>query len=74
MKNRKEIIERIEYYLKKQNMSRYKLAKKSGIPESTIGNMFFRGTAPDIISIQKIVYNGFGITMAEFFEETEETD
>lgn len=69
MKDKKEIIRRIKYLCKKQNLSQYELAKKSGLSVSSISNIFNRGTAPDIVNLQKIVYNGFGISMGEFFEE-----
>ena len=70
---KEEILKRIKYYTEKQSLTRYALAKRSGVSNSTLNNIFNRGTAPDIVTLQKIVYNGFGITMGEFFGEKEES-
>ncbi len=72
VRTKEEIINRIKYYTEKQCLTRYELAKRSEISNSTLNNIFNRGTAPDIITLQKIVYDGLGITMGEFFNEKEE--
>ena len=42
------------------------------IPYSTLSNLFSRGNSPSTYTLQKIV-KGLGISMAEFFEERDES-
>lgn len=46
----------------------YRLSVESGIPQSTLTNMFNRETLPSITTLECIC-SAFGITMAEFFTE-----
>ncbi len=48
----------------------YELAKRSGLAQTTIANMWKRNTEPTIPSLRAIC-NGFGITLAQFFAEGE---
>ncbi|MGN0526365.1 MAG: helix-turn-helix domain-containing protein [Acutalibacteraceae bacterium] len=69
-----DVLKRINQLRIDRNWSVYRLSVESGLPQSTITNMFNRETLPSIITLQAIC-DGFGITMAEFFtEETEKTD
>lgn len=61
---------RIENLLKERNWSKYKLAKESGLSESTIINMFARNTVPSISSLEAIC-DALGITMSQFFADDE---
>lgn len=45
----------------------YKLAKMSGLPYSSLNNIFNRRTCPTIPTFEKIC-NGFGITLSQFFD------
>ena len=49
----------------------YRLSVESDLPQSTLINMFNRETQPSISTLEAIC-KGFGITLAEFFTETEE--
>ena len=49
----------------------YRLSVESDLPQSTLVNMFSRETQPSIATLEAIC-KGFGITLAEFFTETEE--
>ncbi len=69
----KEIAERIEYFIEKQHTSKYALAKKCGLPSSSINNIFVRHGYPSIRIIEKIVTDGFEITMGEFYGEKAES-
>jgi len=51
----------------------YRLAKESGLSDKTIANIYRRGTMPSIPTLEAICKT-FGITMAEFFSETETLD
>ena len=53
-----------------RNWSVYRLSVESGIPQSTLANMFNRETLPSITTLEWIC-NAFGITMSEFFREDE---
>ena len=46
--------DRLNELLKKQNLSRYRLAKNSGIPEETLTNIFKRGSIPTIPTLEMI--------------------
>ena len=48
----------------------YRLSVESDLPQSTLVNMFSRETQPSIATLEAIC-KGFGITLAEFFEEDE---
>ena len=48
--------------------SEYKLAKRCGLSESTVANIFRRNTVPSIATLETIC-SGFGITMSQFFAE-----
>lgn len=59
---------RIKQLMKSKNISEYRLAKLSGLSQSTISNIFNRNTSPTIPTIEAIC-NGLGISMAQFFAE-----
>ena len=48
----------------------YRLSMESGIPQSTLTNMFNRETLPSITTLECICH-AFGVTMSEFFREDE---
>lgn len=49
-------------------MTRYELAKRAGMTQSSLSNLMNRGTVPTIGTLEKIC-NGFGISLAQFFSE-----
>lgn len=61
---------RLEKLLNEKGWTKYKLAKESGLSESTIINMFARNTVPSIASLEAIC-NAFKITMSQFFADDE---
>ena len=56
--------------LDQNGMTEYRLAKKSGLSDSTIKNIFRRNTVPSIPTLEAIC-RGFGITLSQFFAEGE---
>ena len=50
--------------------SEYRLAKECRLSESTIANIFRRNSNPSIPTLEAIC-SGFGITMSQFFAESE---
>ncbi len=62
------IIERIEGLCRERNMTRYRLAQKSGISQSSISNMLNRRNIPSINTLAKLC-DGLGVTLAQFFSK-----
>ena len=60
--------ERLRQLLNERGWSEYKLAKRCGLSESTVANVFRRNTVPSIATLETIC-SGFGITMSQFFAE-----
>ncbi len=46
----------------------YRLAKESGLSESTLANIFKRNTVPSIATLEAVC-SAFGISLAQFFAE-----
>ena len=46
----------------------YRLAKESGLSESTLANIFKRNTVPSISTLESVC-SAFGISLAQFFAE-----
>ena len=63
-----DVNDRIRQLMDERCWTEYKLAKKSGLSQSTIANLFRRNTIPSISTIEAIC-SGFGITLAQFFAE-----
>ena len=64
------VLDKIKKLQQERGWSTYKLAYESGITQSTLSNMFARGTCPTVDTLQKIC-EAFGISLSEFFEESE---
>lgn len=62
--------ERLRRILNERGWTEYKLAKKSGLSQSTIANIYRRNTVPSIATLEAIC-NGFGITLSQFFADEE---
>lgn len=62
------IVKRIKQLCDEKQMSRYQLALKAGMPQSSISAIINRNAYPSILTLQKIC-KGFGITIAQFFAE-----
>lgn len=65
------IIAKIEQLCEKKNISRYRLAQKSGIAQSSISTLLNRKSVPTIQTLEKIC-NGLDMTLAQFFTVDEE--
>lgn len=61
---------RLRQLLDKRNWTEYRLAKASGLSDSTIKNIYKRNTQPTIDTLEAIC-RGFGITLAQFFADGE---
>ena len=65
------IIDRIEQLCEQKQMSRYRLAQKSGISQSSISTLLNRQSVPTIQTLEKIC-KGLDMTLAQFFSEDDE--
>ena len=62
---------RILYLLGEKNMSIYKLAMESAVAPSSIKNILYgKSQNPGIVTL-KMLCDGFGITLIEFFDTDE---
>ena len=61
---------RLRQLLDDRNWTEYRLAKASGLSDSTIKNIFKRNTQPTIETLEAVC-RGLGITLAQFFADEE---
>lgn len=61
---------RLRQLLDERNWTEYRLARESGLSDSTIKNIFKRNTQPTIDTLESICH-GFGITLSQFFADGE---
>lgn len=66
-----EIIPRIQTLCAVRSWTVYRLSKASGITYSTLCTLLHKETAPSIPTLIKIC-DGFGITLAQFFDSDNE--
>ena len=66
------VVLRIDELCQARGWSYYRLSKASGIPYSTLNTMLHKSNVPSVPSLVKIC-DGFGITLAQFFSDTDET-
>lgn len=64
------VLERIKHLMQQRNWSVYRLAKESGLSQSTLSHVFRNDSEPTISTLETICAT-FGITMAEFFADGE---
>ena len=63
-----DVLERIKQMCRERNLSCYELAKRSGIPYSTLNTLLLKGTQPSLPTLSKLC-SGLGITLQQFFAE-----
>ena len=63
-----DIQKRIKNLMDERQWTEYRLVKESGLPASTVANIFHRSTVPTIPTIEKICET-FGITLSQFFSD-----
>ena len=55
-------------FMSDRGWTAYRLAKESGLSESTLANIFKRNTVPSISTLEAVCA-AFGISLAQFFAE-----
>lgn len=65
-----DLNQKLQKMMKERNWTAYRLAKESGLSESTLTNLFKRNTLPTIPTLEAIC-DAFGITLSQFFAEAE---
>ena len=65
-----DVLARIRSLMRERGWTQYRLAKKSGLSESTIANVFKRNTMPSIPTLEAIC-NCMGISLSQFFAESD---
>lgn len=63
-----DIHSRLRKLMADRGWSEYRLAKESGLSESTLKNVFHRNTVPSIPTLEAIC-KAFNITLAQFFAD-----
>ncbi len=63
-----DILNRINQLRRDRGWSIYRLADEAGLTQSTLSNMFARGTQPSISTLSALC-DAFGITLSEFFDD-----
>lgn len=67
-----DVMGRIKELCASRSWTYYRLAKESGIPYSSLSTMLHKTYIPSVPSLMKLC-DGFGITLAQFFSEEDET-
>ena len=61
---------RLRQLMAERGWTAYRLAKESGLSESTLANIFKRNTVPSISTLESVC-SAFGSSLAQFFAESE---
>ena len=61
---------KLQQLLDERGWTKYQLARRCGLSDATIANIFRRNTMPSIPTLETIC-TGFGITLSQFFAEEE---
>lgn len=64
-----DVLNRIKELMNERSWTMYKLSKRSGVPQSTLTNIFKRTNLPTIPVLEEIC-KGFGISLSMFFSES----
>lgn len=65
------MLERLKVLCRERNWSYYELAKRSGIPYSTLNTLLLKGTQPSLPTLKRLC-TGLGISMQQFFSDDEQ--
>ena len=63
------VAQRIDYFLFSRNLTLYQLAKDSGLPISTLQNLYRGNTKSPTLTVIYKICEGLNITVTEFLDE-----
>ena len=63
-----DVFHKVKYLTELNGWSQYELAKKSGVPQTTVNSIFKYERIPSIPTLEGFC-KAFGLTMSEFFAE-----
>ena len=63
-----DVIRRIHDLMDERGWTEYRLVKETGLPQSTIANIFHRNTIPGISNLE-VICGAFGISLCQFFAD-----
>ena len=63
-----DVLERIKQLSRERNYSNYELAKRSGIPYSTLNTLLLKGAQPSLPTLKRLC-SGLGISLQQFFTD-----
>lgn len=66
------VLERIKKLCQERSYTYYELAKRSGIPYSTLNTLLIKNTQPSLPTLRRLC-SGLGITLQQFFAGEEDT-
>ena len=65
-----DVLARLRELMQARGWTEYRVAKESGLSESTIANIYRRNNVPTVATLEAICA-GFGISLSEFFAEND---
>lgn len=70
MNEEMDVLERLNALCRERSLSYYELARRAGIPYSTLNTLLLKGTQPSLSTLRKLC-GGLGITLQQFFTPTD---
>ena len=61
-----DVLEHLTALCRERGLSYYELARRSGLPYSTLNTLLLKGTQPSLPTLRKLC-GGLGITLQQFF-------
>jgi transcriptional regulator with XRE-family HTH domain len=61
-----DVIAHIMTLAKERDWTQYRLAREANLPQTTIANIYNRGSVPSIVTLEMIC-KAFDMTLSEFF-------
>lgn len=62
------VTERIEMLMKERGWSIYRLAKETGLSQSTLAHIFRKDSVPTVATLE-VICRSFGLSLSQFFAE-----
>ena len=63
-----DTLDKLRGLMKQRGWSEYQLARRSGVPQSTINSMFRRHNTPSLYTLE-LLCAAFGLTLSDFFQD-----